>query len=689
MRNFLHLIILCVMLILVTTGCQDLFGDKSNTERGELTNVSGEGYSIEYKFAEGVVFVDNTNEHEIKRVEADSILYLAAGSSLDEQIKEGTVISAEVSERLPYGLGNKVISITEIEGMRRCVTTVAPMDELFEDLKLDAVVPLIHEVPKTMTDDYGKTFETDVVELDDAMEESDSNTRVSLGSRKTLAIKLGYNLNKSGGYYSGTLYVGSILTANIDIKAKKWEVSLEPFAGVAADMGVRGKVNFLKDKDIKIFKKNIVTGICQFGPLTLRPYVDIDVKCDMSAQGEAQIEYHKFGSVKMGWCDKGSILKNTTKDNGNERSIRNLQINGSFDVAFKTGFKMGIGLYTRNIAVGIEPMIKIKPSVECNLFDENAWRFDPKLNIDITLTGEAYVYIQIFGKELWSEQTDFVNFYLWSGNFPLFPGLVDGSFEIDKKDPSQNLIFEGEYTLSGGLLAKVLNFSPGVRIYRAGDLVKDIPSSTVVNILDRYNHKFSVDGLEHDVPYTCRPTLTINLLGKTSIFEYDGTVFSSITPTAAITDIVQTGTIRSTEDEKIIGPNGMSYEYAFTYYVNSEIKGADLCAEWGFYNPDVLLEHELYVPNTLKDGRVTQYWTYYTYDTENITSHTPYAILTDNLGSIKYYETYYKSLGLGRMGTISKDMKNLVQYLPSNSYRQLDSVAYTPKGGVRKIIMRR
>ena len=69
--------------------------------------------------------------------------------------------------------------------------------------------------------------------------------------------------------------------------------------------------------------------------------------------------------------------------------------------------------------------------------------------------------------------------------------------------------------------------------------------------------------------------------------------------------------------------NGKNYNYEFKFYVNTEIRGSDNCLEWGVYDPSSV---DIYNPNELKDGRVTQYWTAWSNNGSATFSKTPYFI---------------------------------------------------------------
>ena len=147
-----------------------------------------------------------------------------------------------------------------------------------------------------------------------------------------------------------------------------------------------------------------------------------------------------------------------------------------------------------------------------------------------------------------------------------------------------------------------------------------------------------------------------------NIYDEDGIPFSSTSPTAAITDIVQTGSA-----EGSFTHNGKNFDYEFKFYVNTEIRGSDNCLEWGVYDPN---SDDIYNPNELKDGRVTQYWTAWSNNGSATFSKTPYVILKEN-GDYKYFETHSHTLyhGGATRSIQNQSFNNIIKM-------RLDSIRY-------------
>ena len=170
--------------------------------------------------------------------------------------------------------------------------------------------------------------------------------------------------------------------------------------------------------------------------------------------------------------------------------------------------------------------------------------------------------------------------------------------------------------------------------------------------------KFELTDLEHDISYTGKPCL----LFMGNIYDEDGIPFSSTSPTAAITDIVQTGSA-----EGSFTHYGNNFDYEFYFYVNTEIRGSDNCLEWGVYAPNSV---DIYYPKELKDGRVTEYWTAWSNNGSATFSGTPYVILKEN-GDYKYFETHSYTL---YHGGATRSIQN--QSFNNIITMRLDSIRY-------------
>lgn len=129
------LITLFACMLALTSCLEHLLGDDDKVEGFEhpVTETTDE-YSITYQYKEDVTVLTEKHQGYIVKVEADTILYFSSSTPESVLPKVGDVVSARASGKLPYGLGNIVLEVSEQDGMTRCVTTLAGLDEIFEEL---------------------------------------------------------------------------------------------------------------------------------------------------------------------------------------------------------------------------------------------------------------------------------------------------------------------------------------------------------------------------------------------------------------------------------------------------------------------------------------------------------------------------------------------------------------------------
>lgn len=672
MKNLLYVFSLVLSFFSCTTNIIDDAADLIPGKDFPKTE-SIEGGEVTFQYKDGVIVIEESNKSYLKKIEADTILYFSKSSISHFDLKEGSIISSSlVNELTPYGLGNKVLSINEEGDLIRCVSTNAALDEIFEELDINADIELFCDtISQTIEDVDGNIVTVNV---------SDQNmTRASIGSPNVLTIKLG---NKSdttriGPFITGSMSLGAVATLNISLKKHQSECSLALYSTFEGEVGTQATWSGYKKILPKSGKWNIVTGVVSLGPVVLRPFIDLELGVQGKIEGTISTKLSKQIGGKFGFKNGQSFHENLT--NSNTDIIKNISVNAKGELNLVTKLNFGMGLYTKNIAVGIEPSISAGFSTDFKLNNENLFRNQPNLDFKITASADAFFYAQFFGKEFSHAQTSLASIDLFAHSWPLLPALVENSLKIKKRDYNGPLMFDAEYKLQGGLLTELSNklgnhfdaftIMPSFRVYRGGNEIYHTIDGQDIKDSGVQTFKYELGDLEHDISYTGKPCLIIG----NNMYDEDGIPFSSTSPTAAITDIVQTGAANGS-----FYHNGHSYDYEFYFYVNTQIKGSENCTEWGIYDPN---SDDIYYPNELKDGRVTQYWTAWSNSSSATFTKTPYAILKED-GTTKYFEQHSHTLYYGgyfaapkakSVSTIPKGLKTIDN---GDIIMRLDSVKY-------------
>lgn len=650
MKKILYLLLLCT-LFAISCNDDELNGIKEGFDVPKTE--STDQYEITYQYNEDVIVLDEFSAGCIEKVIADTIIYFSL--DLPENIipEVNDIISSTIYDKLPYGLGNRVLSFEEEAGAYKCVTTPAPLDEIFKELDIKAVIQLLDTTSSGFYDDEGNYWETTFSES--------SETKVSIGSPNVLTINLGNYSSETGAkfYANGAFTLGLIATIDFSLLGGRSECSLEANAGMSGEVGAKSSWKGYK----KILKKeNLITQVVAIGPIILRPYVDIELGLQGGIEGNVNVGFSKQFGIKAGVRDGSPFWENTTQS-ANTNFVDNISVNAKGNLGLVCAFDFGAGLYTKNIALGIEPSISAGFSTELELNNPNIFREGPELNLEITADTDVFFFAQFFGKEFVKSQETLASIKLFSYSWPLLPTLVENSLNVEKRNSNGPLTFDAKYKLEGGLLGKFIDITPAFHVYRGGNEIYYLEGNKGIGADETNEFTFELKNLNHDISYTGKPC--IMFMGN--LYDEDGIPFSSTSPTAAITDIVQTSSEYGT-----FYHNGNEYDYEFKFYVNTEIRGSDNCKEWGVYDPN---SDDIYNPNELKDGRITQYWTAWSTSGSATFSKTPYVILKET-GSYKYFERHTHTLHYYSGYAAPGVCNNSIPFTDGAIVMQLDSVRY-------------
>ena len=391
------------------------------------------------------------------------------------------------------------------------------------------------------------------------------------------------------------------------------------------------KKNITQDiNEYKIFAlKDIIKGIIQLGPVTLRPYVDWETYLDFGASGTVDMKFGKTFSADIGYSQQeGAYIKNSTRGGAENRIIKSIMLDGNASIGIRNVFDVGCGLYTKNIALELNPYLDISLSTDLRLTgNDMGWRQEAKVNFDANIGADGRLVVNWFGNLKLTPTLKFFQITLFHKDWPLLPKVDESSFSVNRdKSVTNALVFAGEYDITGGLLSLFGAIHPGIAVYKGGDLVYKKTTNPATSYNTKQRASFNLDGLQEDISYTAKPVITVFGISQ----ELDGIPFSSTSPTAAITDIVQTSSAEGT-----FYHNGNEYKYMFEFYINAYLIGSENCLEWGTYAPQ---SDKVYNPIELKDGKVTTYWTGWSNSSTATFSETPYVKLLD--GSIKLFVTH-------------------------------------------------
>lgn len=476
-----------------------------------------EGGKITYQYNDEVIVLGEATQKYLVKVEADTILYFS--ESTPERLlpyKGGIISSAVVDDKTPYGLGNRVISVTQEDGLYKCVTTAASLDEIFKELNLAADIMLVTDaVPSQVEDVDGNLHDVSVSKF--------SETKAEIGSPNVLTVELdGLSGKNAGAYVDGKVSLGAVLSIDFERSKNRYDCSLSLYAGFDGEIGVKtqceGYKKLLPLKD----KWPILNSELRFGPIVLRPFVDAELGIEGKAEGSISTGLSKVFGAKFGMKNRKSFYENLTESDA--KIVKDISVDVKGGVALVTKLYFGMGLYTKNIAVSIDPSLSAGLSTDFKVNNENLFKNNPTLDFEIKAEAKGAFYGQFFGRELFREEMNFVSLNLFNHSWPLLPSLVENSLQVTKRDASGPLTFDAEYSLAGGLLSN-LDFPlyPAFKVYKGSELVDVISSMENISGDTAKKFTFELTGLENEVSYTGKPCLVI---GDKS-YDEDGIAFSS------------------------------------------------------------------------------------------------------------------------------------------------------------------
>lgn len=656
MKKLVYLL-LGICALIVGIGCsddEDIRNWKDEPIKGIDTpeEETTDSYHITYQYKEGVIVLSPARQIFLDHVVADTILYFSSDTPEEILPAVGDVVTSSQSEKLPYGLGNVVLSRMEEGGFYKCVTTSTALDQIYSELEVSATFSLLDSLAGGFYDDEGNFIEAEW--------EEDSETRAD-DSPKMLKLNLKKNFADKTISISGTLALGVDPDLEISLLRGQYECSLE----VASHFNGNVKLSGLKVgmKDTCNFFSKTVAGYLAIGPIVLRPFIKIEAS--VKAEGKGTISY----SCEIGERTKYGFRKNEKgngffKENITQPFTHTDLLDPEIDVNASVvldipSVDFGLGLYTTRIASGIKPKLSFKLATDLNMNEPNLFRNESSIVASANVEADAFFCTDLLFEKLVYVPAS-VTYELGSWEWPLTPRLKENSLTIEKGS-SEPLTFYASYQIEDkGLLSELMNIYPAIHVYKGSE---EIYLQQTDQSIYNGTYTFPLTGLDKDTHYTAKPAIVMWNIA----YDEDGVPFSAITPTAAITDIVQTSASHGTD---AFYYDGQYWDYEFKFYVNVHLVGSQYCKSWGIYDSNSIKK---YNPCELKEGRQTQYWTAWGNSSSATFSKRPYVVLLD--GNYIYYNESSHTLTYSELG----DLKSLPLDISSgNLVFRLDSVATRP-----------
>lgn len=152
---------------------------------GEPVEIHNENYDLTFQYKDDTRVVKTQDWQWIDHVEADTIIYFLSGMPEKIRPRVGFPLvlelpengAEEILEKVPSGFRNMVLELTEADGLLRCVTTIAPLNEIYETFEWDggfSVLDQVHTIK--LTDDLELPLER--TDLSDFGEDGERNQKI-------------------------------------------------------------------------------------------------------------------------------------------------------------------------------------------------------------------------------------------------------------------------------------------------------------------------------------------------------------------------------------------------------------------------------------------------------------------------------------------------------------------------------
>ena len=547
--------------VLSLYSCEFISNEDNSTKEQEGNATAGIDFpatekdnnsTVTYQFTDAVELLsDQTQNNYLVKVEQDSILYFLQETPDSIMPRVGEILSSRISDKLPYGLGNEVISMTEEDGLVKIVTSAASLDDIFEELDVKSEFTLEDFATNisSITDEDGTIYEVSIMDIDEVFSNNEPSfsrwqTRASVGSDKVLVIPIDVE-TESGLYSEIKLVIGAIVTFNKSKSNGTFEYSFEPSVGIIGEFGakVEKKLDDQIKKLLTILKKTRLFSThlpIAGGLIDLRPYADLNVDLVGSLNGKISVGFSYYAKFKCGFNERGFFKENTSTDWDLKEIFNSFELKGRAEIGPEATISTGCGLYTKDIALSFETKPSIMVGAELGVSgDSNGIGVkieDQKVSLDVSIDLLGKGKVSLFGNNIIEKEVSLAKWNIYNKEWPLFPILMANTFNINQlgktsstrgksytRGDNPSLIFSGSYSLSGGEMTKIMKGKPAIIVERDG-----VEVSRVISDKDAFNNEqtdvsFELSSLEEKVNYIAYPCVIIN----NNVYHWDPKPFSA------------------------------------------------------------------------------------------------------------------------------------------------------------------
>ena len=412
------------LLVLTLTACQ----------KNEASTEKPEGENNYYQEINDLNILDkNATKFIDEEITSDSRIVFSADTPEDAIPKVGTGIFIPESEKAPYGMLSRVLSVNK-DSERTVVTTEPlPLADAFESLSIDSSSPW-EATLEGVFDEDGNPVEYEIVGKPG---EATRSTDFEL-TENGLSIPVRTGQESGDGSYSiagnvGIYFEKFDLSIDIDKHGVKG-ISLVAAPSLEVDFGGNVELKAERERVIELFRKQIhtvrfkiriptpVAGI----PIIIPVRISFD--CLFEASGTVAwdfgVKYKNTLDCKVVFENGkwGSEVKSVKSSDGNPWTVtQDLGVDGEIDLGVKVGILAG--LYTTNLGIGVYATPKVYLGGEAKLDSEDLYKVNPSLEYGLKISSEVFAIAKLFGKDLGKYNVELPDYTIWSKALPLLPSL--------------------------------------------------------------------------------------------------------------------------------------------------------------------------------------------------------------------------------------------------------------------------
>lgn len=306
---------------------------------GEIATENTDNYSISYQYADEVIVLSESTLKHLQAIEDESILIFDNNTPQASLPAVGAIVTCGITEKTPYGIGNRVLSVTENNGVYVISTEPATLDEIFEHLKFSYSCSITDMAGSGCYDEDGNYYEYS------------KSASTKAPNRDFLKFKLNFPEGRLAEsiFVNGEFYIQPDLTINFDKDKKEHQLTIECHSGFNGSLGI--KDDHLRKTFPIIKKAKIYDGPIVVGPVVLRPYVNLDLSLKCALEGSFSTSIQKdygfiAGHVKD--ANGGRFILENKSEGLDTDMIKNLELDCKGSTALEFGVDFGLGIFLKN-----------------------------------------------------------------------------------------------------------------------------------------------------------------------------------------------------------------------------------------------------------------------------------------------------------------------------------------------------